>query len=220
MAQVRPRHRPSLSDLVDVDEVETAVDALLEMPEREFDDAVLLYLRGDRQGMEAMRHPDVVERLNDALSRIATRYRGQLDRVKARVARGDLPTMSREERFLRGMLRGIDVEHGEIRPLVTHERALRFADERTDAAIERAKRQEARLEHALELRRQLEEVQRSSPRKRAMQRLTEKYPREFLALVREEKEKDAREHARLDGEGAADPPGPTAPSIPTQAARA
>lgn len=210
MPPVRPHRRPrqTLADLVDLDDVESAVDGLLDMPEQDFDNAVTVYLRGDRRGMEAMRHPDLIERLYESLTRLRDERRHRYRESGAE-----------HHPQLRGELQAIEIERREIRPVAEHERRLRLADEASERAARRARREESKLERALELRRQLEEAQRSSPRKRAMQRLTEKYPREFLTLVREEQEKDAREHTQLDGEGAADPPGPTAPSIPTQAAR-
>jgi hypothetical protein len=62
-----------LSDVIPLDDVDAAVDRLLDMDEAEFDRTVLLWLLGGREGAEIMREPDIIERTFDALNRLRDR---------------------------------------------------------------------------------------------------------------------------------------------------
>jgi hypothetical protein len=69
------RRRKSLADLIDLSDLDTPSEDLLDMNEQEFTRAVLYYLEGDRLGMDAMRDPDVIERTYDTIDRLLRQYR-------------------------------------------------------------------------------------------------------------------------------------------------
>jgi hypothetical protein len=63
----------TLADVIPLDDVDTAVDRLLDMDEAEFDKTIVLWLLGGRAGAEIMRDDEIVERTFDSLSRLRDR---------------------------------------------------------------------------------------------------------------------------------------------------
>lgn len=208
MARVR---RGSLADIIDISDLDAAVNDLLAMNEQEFTRAVLLYLEGDRLGLEVMRDPDVIERTFDTIDRL-------LHRNRRRWQDGDRdPELSR-------LIESLDVERKAIRDEAVKARQARIREQEGKRAVEYHSRVNARLERALAqqraLRTEIERVQSRTPTARALERLKQAHLAEFLGYKREEREKDAEaERTRENGAGAADPPErSTAPAVSTQAA--
>jgi septal ring factor EnvC (AmiA/AmiB activator) len=217
MAQVRRSHRHTLADELDLDDVDGSLDVLDELLERDYDDYVLLYLTGDRRGMEIMRNPYNVERLYDSLNRLRDEYRRRYaeaadDHERARLA---------------SLRRAIDTERREIAAEAKLEREERRTEQAAEREIKALSGVNDRLERARakqeELRRQIEAAQAATPRALAARELQKIHEREYLALVRKYKrlaeQAGTGERARIDGGGAADPPGSTAPPVPKQMLR-
>lgn len=214
MALVRRPRRLTLADKLNLDDVDGSLDALDDLPEQEFDEYVLLYLRGDRQGSEVMRHPDNVERLYDSLTRLRDQYRRQY---------ATAPDADKDR--LGAMRRAIDIERRDVAPEAKRERDIR----RQEQAVEVLVKVNARLERAArrqeELRARIDAAQRKSLSAQAADVLISRHQREFVAIKRELK--DARDAGReaaggqapSNGGGAADPNGSTAPHLPRQAVR-
>lgn len=213
MARVRPRRR-SLADLIDLDDLGAAVDDLLGMNESEFTRAVLYYLEGDRLGMDAMRDPDVIERTYETIDRLLHAHRQALHNA----------TDSEKRQRLARMIQSLDFERKAIRDEALAERAARIQETAGERQAEYAERTAARLERAAERQRAAREAiqaaQKKTQRQRAADALVKRHEREYLSILREIQRQD--EQARIDGGGAADPPGggSTAPGVPLQAARA
>jgi hypothetical protein len=185
---------PDLGDMVDINDHDAAIDALLDMLEQEFDSAVEAYLAGARRGMEVIRDPDLIERLWESLRRLEGRY----GRTVGQSAQPD--------REARTMLRAIRTEQQEIRADFLAEREDRIASERTERAAQRAERQAGRLQRALELREQLDQRQRPTIQSLATKWLIEAHQPEFIALKRR-----ARKHlAEQERQEAATPEGTAA----------
>lgn len=218
MATVRRPRRPSLADKLKLDDIDGSLDILDALTEREYDEYVLLYLRGDRRGMEVMRDPDNVERLWDALNRLRAEYRHRYTD-----AQGD------ERLHTAAMIRAIETERREIAPEARKEREVRQREQAAEREVEVLSGVSARLERARakieEQRRQIEAAQAKTPRARASEELIRRHTPEYLAILREIRRRDAEagtgEQARENGGGAADPPagGSTTPVVPMQAAR-
>lgn len=208
MAPVRAR-RGSLVDMINLDDLDAAVDDLLDMNEQEFTRAVLLYLEGDRLGRDAMRDPEVIERTYDTIDSL-------LHSNRRRWQDGD------NTRTLSRLIESLDVERKAIRAEALAAREARVREQQGEHEVAYAARVNARLERALDkqraLRAQIEQAQRKGIDARALAELKKRHLREFLDIKRDLKRQDAAEAAQR--EGAADPAGEsTAPSVPNQAAR-
>lgn len=220
MAQARTHaRRKSLADLIDLADLDTAVNDLLDMNEHEFTRAVRYYLEGDRFGMDAMRDPDVIERTYDTIDRLLRQYR----RAYREATEPQRPPLAQ-------MIESLDIERKAIKTEALAERAARIQETQGERDAEYAERTAARLERAAERQRaareELDRAQRKGIDARALEVLKKNHLAEFLAIRRGLKEQDAAdaatERTREDGAGAADPPGggSTAPGVPVQAARA
>jgi hypothetical protein len=215
MTNVRARRR-SLADILDITDLDSAVEDLLDMNEQEFTRAVLLYLEGDRLGMDVMRDPYVIERTFDTIDRL-------LRQNRRRWSEGE------HSDALSRLIESLDTERKAIREEATVARQDRIREQQAERTAAYAERAADRLARAAAkqkaAREELERAQRKSADARALERLKKDHLAEFLAIRREIKAQDAREAAaaaqtREDGAGAADPPmGATAPAVPAQAAR-
>lgn len=118
-------------DYVDPTDLDASVDRLLNLDEVTFDEVVKAYLRiGRGRGTEVLRHPDLVERTDEALVRLMARYE--------RAKRKDSGATEESRAAARERFDQAAQERKVVRALAGRERHLRAMEEATRGPRHRA----------------------------------------------------------------------------------